>query len=244
MDIKTKVITLSAKEKGEADKLVTFFSTDFGVISATVKGARKQGAKLSACTFSFAFSEVVLVEKSGFYTVTACDLIEPFFEISSDFDSFEKASACLELTSYLSHGNIEPQPVFILLLQTLKNMCYKHGDGKVIFLNYLFDMIGFAGYRLNLSLAEKLIASKGYAFINLENGQIISSFTPEMLTAKITPSELELLKDLTVVSVSDIEELSLKYKGNRDVDIVFSWGKVLSENLMGHKYKSFFDIDL
>ena len=68
---------MASKEKGDSDKLVTFFSADHGVISATVKGVRKQGAKLSACTFSFAFSEVVLAEKSGFYTVTACDLIEP-----------------------------------------------------------------------------------------------------------------------------------------------------------------------
>ena len=116
---------MASKEKGDSDKLVTFFSADHGVISATVKGVRKQGAKLSACTFSFAFSEVVLAEKSGFYTVTACDLIEPFFELSSNFDAFEFASACLELTRNLSHGNIEPLPVFVLLLQTLKKK-HKH----------------------------------------------------------------------------------------------------------------------
>ena len=124
MDKKTKVIVFGSKDKGENDKLVTFFSADLGLIQATVKGVKKLGAKLSSCTFSFAFSEVVLAEKSGFYTVTASDTIEPFFEITSNFDAFEYASACLELTNYLSHGNIETQPVFILLLQTLKSMCY------------------------------------------------------------------------------------------------------------------------
>jgi len=115
---------------------------------------------------------------------------------------------------------------------------------KTIFLNYLFDMIGFSGYKLNLKLAESIIKSKGHAFINLENGQIISSYSPEMLVAKITPIQLKILNDLTIVSVSDIENLSIKYKDNKDLDLIFNWAKVLAENLMGHKFKSFLTIDL
>lgn len=244
MEIKTKVITLGAREKGEADKLVTFFSLDHGVISATVKGVRKAGAKLSSCTFSFAFSEVVLAEKSGFYTVTACDTLEPFFEISANIETFEYASACLELTQKLLHGNIETQPVFILLLQTLKSMCYGHGNIKIIFLNYLFDMISIAGYKINLTLANKLIQEKGHCYINLESGQIISACSIDMNVAKIDKDTLIMLQDLSNVSSSDLEMLSIKYKQNKVIDLTFVWAKVLCENLMGYKFKSFLTIDL
>ena len=244
MEIKTKVITISAREKGEADKLVTFFSLDHGIISATVKGVRKQGAKLNACTFSFAFSEVVLAEKSGFYTVTSCDTLEPFFEISENIETFEYASACLELTYNLIHGNIDTEPVFVLLLKTLKSFCFNHGNNCIIFLNYLFDIISSSGYKLNINLAKKLVLEKCYAFINLENGQIISSHTPEMNVAKIDSNSLSLIEDLAVVSSKDLEELSTRYKNNKIVSLVFSWSKNLAENIMGAKFKSFFLIDL
>jgi len=240
LDVKTKVITLFARDKGEADKLVTFFSCDLGVLQATVKGARKHGAKLSACTFSFALSDVVLAEKGGFYTVTACDLIEPFFEISEDIDCFEYASASLELTNNMLRGNIDTQPVFILLLQTLKNFCYKHGDNKIVFLKYLFDIIGMSGYKLNLHLAEKLILEKGYTYINLENGQFITSYSDYMVVHKVGSEGLVFLENLANTQASSIEELSKNFQDNKIVDVVFSWARVLGENIMGGKFRSFF----
>ena len=244
MDIKTKVITISAREKGESDKLVTFFSLDNGLIDAIVKGARKQGAKLSACTFSFVLSEVVLAEKNGFYTLTQCDVIEPFFELSQDFELFEYASACLEFLRNMSRGNIDTHPVFVLLLQTLKNLCYGHGTPKLNFLKFAFELLGMSGYKLNLDLAEKIIVDKGHIYINLENGQFISSYAEYMIVAKVGSVGLEFLQSLFDTNITEIDNILEDIKDEKIIDVVFSWARVLCENLMGTKFRSFFNIEI
>ena len=244
MEIKTKVITLGARDKGEADKLVTFFSLENGVIQATVRGARKHGAKLSACTFSFALSDIVLAEKSGFYTVTACDLIEPFFEISNNIEIYEYASACLELTNNLLQGNTDTQPIFILLLQTLKNFCYNHGNIKIVFLKFLFEILSMSGYKLNLNQAKSLLEKHEQIYINLENGQFIELYQEYMVVHKVGTMGLNFLSELYSVNASNIEDITQKFNDNRIVDVVFSWARVLAENIMGAKFKSFFTIDL
>lgn len=239
MDVKTKVITIASREKGESDKLVTFFSLDLGLIDVVVKGARKQGAKLSACTFSFALSEVVLVEKNGFYTLTQCDVIESFFELTHDIDVYEYASACLELLKNMSRGNIDTQPVFVLLLQTLKNLCYNHGTPKLNFLKFAFELVGMSGYKLNLVLAEKIILEKGHVFINLENGQFLSSYAEYMIVAKVGSVGLKFLQNLFGKLITDIDSVLETISDKKIIDVVFSWARVLCENLMGGKFRSF-----
>lgn len=244
MEIKTKVIVLNSKDKGEADKLVTFFSSDLGVFQATVKGVKKTGAKLSACTFSFAFLDVVLVEKNGFYTITACDLIEPFFELTQDLDNFEYAGACLEIVLNLSHGNLENQKIFILLLQVLKNLCFNHGFKKIIFVKFMFEMLSLSGYALDLKKAHALINELGYCYVNLENGQFLKNYTNNMVYAKFGEAGLQFLNNVCDCNVVNFEEISERYKDDKIVNVVFSWFKVLMENIMGKKFSSFFIIDL
>lgn len=239
MEQKTHVITLSSTQKGEADKLVRLFSSDLGMINATVKGARKQGSKLGCCTFTFALSEVVLNEKGGFYTVIAADLVESFKELSADIEKFEYASAIAEALEHFSRGDLEPNKFFVLTLQTYKLMAFSKLSEKLIFMKFLLEILKLSGYALDFDLAGEIISEQGEVYLDL-SGQFMRERKEPCLV--INNKALGFLHAVEQKNISgfdkDVKEgYDLKLEEHCLDQMI-----MLVEGLMNKKFKSIFRI--
>ena len=67
-EIKTKGIVIKAQDYKDSDRIITIFSAELGLISARVRGVKKDKAKLAFATQPFALIEFMLVKSGNFYT--------------------------------------------------------------------------------------------------------------------------------------------------------------------------------
>lgn len=92
MTYKLKGIVIREAPKGEAGKLLTVLTERGSVINVNAKGVRKISAAYLKSAQLFAFSEMLLYEKNGYYTLTEASLIADFYPIREDVKKY--ALAC------------------------------------------------------------------------------------------------------------------------------------------------------
>lgn len=93
-EYRTHAIVLHTADQGEADRLVSFYTRDYGRLDAVAIGSRRVQAKLSAHLEPLTVSYVELAEKNRKIVTTAMEL-EYFSKIRSSFEKLEAALAFL-----------------------------------------------------------------------------------------------------------------------------------------------------
>ncbi|MBR7159788.1 MAG: DNA repair protein RecO [Clostridia bacterium] len=101
-DLKTKAIVVRTTDYKDYDRLVTLITDNLGKITVLMKGCRKPTAKLRFASVPMFFGEYLLNETAGRYTVTGCDCIEPFYNLSQDIDSYYCACCMLQTLDRVS----------------------------------------------------------------------------------------------------------------------------------------------
>ena len=107
MEIKTDAIVLRSIDYKDNDKILTLFSPTLGKITAGIRGVKKPKARLSFAAQPFCFSEYVLAEKGGRYTLTSAYLHESFFALRTDILRFYAACAAAEISRVILQENEE-----------------------------------------------------------------------------------------------------------------------------------------
>jgi len=141
-------ILIKADDCGENDKIVKLFTLQKGVIRAKVRGVKKKGAKLKFAAQPFCFGEYSLAERGGFYTITGCVAKESFYGIAEDSQKY--IFGCLMLETASEGVRYENNPdIFVLLLDSLKNLAYSTVSLDKVMVAYLFNLAEKCGYGIS-----------------------------------------------------------------------------------------------
>ena len=81
---KIKGIVIREVPKGETSKLLTVVTSSLGVITVNAKGVRKLSSPYLKSAQLFAFSDMLIYDKNGFYTLSEASLIADFYPIRED----------------------------------------------------------------------------------------------------------------------------------------------------------------
>ena len=122
-----EAIVLRTTPLGDQDKLVVFFGKEKGVFRGVAKGVRKFGNRFGSSLEPLSLVHVFYYEKERkeLVTVSACDLIESFFEMQKDLKVSFALSYFAELIEEFSRSRDEV--LFRLLLSVLHGLADK-GD--------------------------------------------------------------------------------------------------------------------
>lgn len=146
----TKGIILREVKYKEADRILTVLTEDLGKITVKARGALRKGSKTAASTQFLAFSELTMLERNGFWTVSEGLTIEEFKGLRSDIAALSLASYFAECTEALSDEN-NPDPLMLQLilncLFALANDLYPQEHIKAAF---ELRLMALAGYEPNL----------------------------------------------------------------------------------------------
>lgn len=82
--IRAKGFVLRDQPIGDADRLISLLTSQYGLITAAARGARRSRSPLLASTQVFALSDFELFHHRGRYTVDSAELIEPFLGLHQD----------------------------------------------------------------------------------------------------------------------------------------------------------------
>jgi len=121
MKSKTEAIIISSMNLGEADKLITFFSLDRGMLKGVAKNARKSFRRFGAGLEAFTTCRLHLHEREHqeLIRIESVDIMSQPADICSDLVRAATGAVMLELVRELSPPNERNDSAFLLLSQVL-----------------------------------------------------------------------------------------------------------------------------
>ena len=115
---KTPAIVLRSIPYGEADKIVTLYTLDFGKITGFAKGAKRSRKRFSNTLEICSYITLSFFEKetSDLVRLNQCDLIRSFDGLREDINKLAWASYFIELVNQLTAEKVRSKKLFKLLL--------------------------------------------------------------------------------------------------------------------------------
>ncbi|MBE6012318.1 MAG: DNA repair protein RecO [Lachnospiraceae bacterium] len=148
---KFRGIIIKESDVGEADKILTFFTKEYGKLHVRAKGARKAKSKYMASSQIFSYGDFVVFTGNNFKSLTQADIIEGFYDIRTDYEKLAYGSAVLEIVDKSTYEESENQEILRLILRTLQNLNKKDSEGRLIFSAFIFKYLQISGYTPELT---------------------------------------------------------------------------------------------
>ena len=122
MKSKTEAIIISSMNLGEADKLVTFFSLDRGILKGVAKNARKSFRRFGAGLEAFTCCRLHLYEREHqeLLRIESADIITQSVRICEDLNRSAAGAVMLELVKELAPAGERNASAFLLLAHTIQ----------------------------------------------------------------------------------------------------------------------------
>ena len=95
--LQVKGLVIRTTDIREADRLITIFTEEMGVVSAMARGARSLKSRQMAPTLLFCYSSFVLYKRGEYYQVKECELIESFFGVRYTIEGLALANYIAEV---------------------------------------------------------------------------------------------------------------------------------------------------
>ncbi len=149
--IKTSGVIIKRTQVKDNDLIVTIFTKDLGVISASVRGAKGFKNRLSAPTSLFAYSEFVLLPGRSMYKINSCELIESFYSLTSNIERLAFATYIADLTGYSVQEETGTEELLSLFLNTFYLFARWGGELRCVKCVYELKLLDFLGFAPELS---------------------------------------------------------------------------------------------
>ena len=170
----SKAICLNSIDYKEKDKQLTLFSLEYGKITAVLKGVKNAKAKLKFAHSPFCFAEYQMAQNGNFKTVVNATLIDSFFDITSDLTCYYVSMALLDITQHVVKFDEQNVPMFILLLNSLKSICYEQKSPKLILVKFCLDVLQNLGYQLHFKNCTKcMLPYTSQKNLDLSTGEMV-----------------------------------------------------------------------
>lgn len=232
--IKTRGLIIRASDYGETARILSIFTEDLGIISATVYGAHSKKKGLGASSRIFTYSEFLLSYSKGKYRADEIKTKEGFFPLSEDI---VKLSLSVYLAD-LAYSSVGPENkdsgVLRLLLNTIYAICYGEVDLDVAKTVYEFRLAKEGGYMPYLdecvSCGEDTYED---IYFDISSGGIVCEKCRKPGSIKLTKAQYDALK--YIFSADDKKIFSFEAKGG-----VFDSLSALSEKyILNHLEQNF-----
>lgn len=118
----TQAIVIRSFNYGESDKILTFFTRDFGKLKGIAKGARRSKKRFQNVLGLFSHLRLIFFDREGMglVRVESADLLHPFPNIREDLKKIYYGNYYLELVDEMAGEREANSGAFDLLLSFLK----------------------------------------------------------------------------------------------------------------------------
>jgi DNA repair protein RecO (recombination protein O) len=147
----TNAIVIRSFNYGESDKIVTFFTKDFGKLKGIAKGARRSRKRFQNALGLFSHLRLIFFDKEGMGLVRAesCDILHSFPKIKEDLKKILYGNYYLELANEMAGEREGNREAFELLLSFLSNLEAMEPQEEQLRL-FEIRMLSLFGYRPNM----------------------------------------------------------------------------------------------
>lgn len=155
---KTEGVILKRSNYGEADKILTIYTKNYGKVRALAKGVRKITSRKGGNLEIFNHCVLFLAEGRNLHIVTEAQVINSFSRWGDKLSEAAAAFYIVELVDQLTPDGQVSRPVFDLLVETLRDLDIQSFEVE------LLKLLGFWSERINRrdtqSYIEEIIEKK------------------------------------------------------------------------------------
>ncbi|MCL4368707.1 MAG: DNA repair protein RecO [Actinobacteria bacterium] len=119
---KTEAIILKGMDLGEADRLLTVYTPNYGKMRVVAKGVRRAKSKVAGHVETLSHCVMMLSRGRNLDIISQAQNLDAFLPLRDDLDRMSFAIYAAELVERFTAEHQESYPVFRLLLETLKRL--------------------------------------------------------------------------------------------------------------------------
>lgn len=145
--VTAKGIVLKQTDYGEANRMLTIFTDEYGIIKAAAHGAKRTKSRQSASTQFLTYAEFSFYAgNSDVWSISSAQTIDSFFPIHEDISKLSIATYFSELTFACLDLQNPDTEILRLLLNTLYAMAYKNVSPAIAKPVFELRCIALAGF--------------------------------------------------------------------------------------------------
>jgi DNA repair protein RecO (recombination protein O) len=217
----TNAIVIRSLNYGESDKIITFFTKDFGKLKGIAKGARRSRKRFQNALGLFSHLRLIFFDKEGLGLVRAesCDILHSFPKIKEDLQKILYGNYYLELVNEMAGEREANREAFDLLLCFLSSLEEANLQEEPLRI-FEIRMLSLFGYRPNMRRCD--LCKKDWenlkeipvVFFSLERGALICEPCSKMRNNLIPLSlgTARLIEKISQTELSKVERLRFTLK--------------------------------
>lgn len=209
---KTSAIVLRQRRLGDADKIVTFYSANFGKIDAVAKGVRRITSRLAGHVEPLSHGNFMFAHGRNLDVVTQVQTIETFEVVRDDLDRLSRALYVAELVDRATEERAENFALYHLLLNTLRRLAQPNDlDLTVRF--FEMGLLAELGYRPQLDSCagcHRALPAGDATWAPSVGGVVCLECRPvDAPVRSLSPNALHVLRLLQKGDIAEIARLEL-----------------------------------
>lgn len=145
----TEAIIIKKIKLGEADRILTLYTPDYGKVEAVAKGVRRPKSKMAGHLELLTHSQIRLARGRNLDTIIGSQTIDSFMPLKNDLWLTSYGLYAAELVNQFTIDRVSSPPLFNLLLETLRSL--SEANNFELTLRYFeLHLLEIVGYRPQL----------------------------------------------------------------------------------------------
>jgi len=208
----TPAIVLRQRKLGDADKIVTLYTANFGKVDAVAKGVRRVTSRLAGSVEPLSHGSFMFAHGRNLDIITQAQPIETFQPLRDDLGRLSHALYVAEMIDRATEERAENFALYRLLLDTLRRLS-QDNDLALVLRFFEMSLLNELGYRPELQhcvICRDTSKADG-RFLSASAGGIICDDCrpPEIVLRAISPPALRVLRLLQTGTFRDVTALGL-----------------------------------
>lgn len=237
---RTQGFILKKEDRGEADRIFTIYTKDFGKLELLAKAVRKIKSKLRAGLGLFYLSEVEFIQGKAYKTLTDAILINNFKSLRRDSEKLAIAYKVSEVLDGLVKGQEPDEKIWHLLNEIFDKLNnskleIRNLGLEILYHYFLWNFLSTLGYQLelyNCALCQKKLAPKDIFFSPKEGGLVCQQCKEKTKAEEsIDPNTVKIIRILLKKDWITLERLKVEIKDLKSLKTISDYylSEVLSQ---------------
>jgi DNA repair protein RecO (recombination protein O) len=142
---KSEAIVIKRIDLGEADKILTIYTPNYGKLRVVAKGVRKVTSRLAGHVELFTRNQMLLAKARNLDIITQSETIDAYRPLHDDLARIAHASYVSELLDAMTPDALENYPVYRLSVEALA-LISEDGHPDRVLRWFELQLLGYLGY--------------------------------------------------------------------------------------------------
>ena len=231
---RTQGFVFKKVDSGEADRIFTIFTKDFGKLEILGKGIRKISSKLRSGMEIFYLSDIEFIQGKTHKTLTDAILIERFNNLRNSLKRLAIAYKISEVFDSLVVGQEPDKRLWKLLIEVfgkLNSLEIENSKLEILYYYFLWNFLSILGFKPQLnfcSICQKKLIPQGLYFSFKEGGVVCQNCSKKIKEEKkISPEAVKILRLILEKDFDFLKRLKIKEEQQKEI-------REISENYLSY----------